>query len=115
RLIVPNPEFVNARDRAGATPLHHAGGFGNLATMKLLLEHGADVNAGNKRKSTPLFWSMHDEAKVRLLLEHGASVNARNVDGRYPIYQAAVMANAVPVLRLLLDKGADSNAKTPPG
>ena len=112
KLIAANPELVNAHDRAGATPLHHAAGFGNLATMKLLLEHGADVNAGNKRKSTPLFWSMHDEAKVRLLLDHGANVNARNVDGRYPIYQAAVMANAVPVLRLLLDKGADPNAKT---
>jgi hypothetical protein len=29
------------------------------------------------------------------------------------VYQAAIMANAVPVLRLLLDKGADANAKTP--
>jgi ankyrin repeat protein len=112
KLIAASPELVAARDRAGATPLHHAAGFGNLATMKLLLEHGADANADNKRKSTPLFWSLHDEAKVRLLLEHGANVNARNVDGRTPIYQAASMANAVPVLRLLLDKGADPNAKT---
>jgi len=112
KMIAASPELVNAHDRAGATPLHHAGGFGNLATMKLLLEHGADVNAGNKRKSTPLFWSLHDEAKVRLLVDHGANVNARSIDGRTPVYQAASMANAVPVLRLLLDKGADPNAKT---
>ena len=57
KLIAANPELVNAHDRAGNTPLHHAAGFGNLATMKLLLEHGADANAGNKRKSTPLFWA----------------------------------------------------------
>jgi len=112
KLIAANPELVNARDRAGATPLHHAAGFGNLATMKLLLEHGADVNAGNKRKSTPLFWALHDEAKVVLLLGKGANVNARTTDERTPVYQAASMANAVPVLRLLLDKGADPNAKT---
>ena len=112
KTISASPELVSARDRAGATPLHHAAGFGNIATMKMLLKHGADAKAGNNRKSTPLLWGMHDEAKVRLLLEHGADINARNVDGRTPVYQAASMANAVPVLRLLLDKGADPNAKT---
>jgi ankyrin repeat protein len=112
KLIAATPELINARDRAGDTPLHHAAGFGNLATMKLLLEHGADANAANKRKSTPLFWSMYDQAKVRLLVEYGANVNSRTVDGRTPLHQAASMADAVPVLRLLLDKGADPNAKT---
>src|SRR5258708_1334893 len=73
RSIAANPELVNARDRAGNAPLHHAAAFSNLATMQLLLDRGADVNTGNRRKSTPLFWSLHDESKVRLLLEHGAS------------------------------------------
>src|SRR5216683_2104868 len=73
KLVVATPELVNAHDRAGTTPLQHAAGFGNLATMKLLLEHGADANAGNNRKSTPLFWSLYDEAKVRMLLDHGAT------------------------------------------
>jgi ankyrin repeat protein len=112
KLIAASPELVNAHDRAGNTPLQHAAGFGNLATMKLLLEDGADPNAGNQRKSTPLFWSLHDEAKVRLLLDHGANVNARTIDGRTLVYQAASMANAVPVLRLLLDQRADPNSKT---
>src|SRR5277367_5591108 len=112
KMIAASPELVNARDKAGNTPLHHATGFGSLATMKVLLERGADVNAGNRRKSTPLLWSLHDEAKVRLLLAHGANVNARTVDGRSAIYQAASLGNSVPVLRLLLEKGANPNEKT---
>lgn len=112
RMIAARPNLVNAQDSAGATPLHHAAGFGNLATMKLLLDHGAGANAGNKRKATPLFWALHDEAKVRLLLDHGANVNASSIDGRTPAYQAASMGNAAAVLRVLLDKGAAPDAKT---
>src|SRR5262245_37248130 len=111
-LIDANPSLVNAPDAAGATPLHHAAGFGNLATVTLLLDRGAEVNAGNKRKSTPLFWCLNNESKVRVLLERGANVNAKSNDGRTPVYQAASMPNALPVLRLLLDKGGDANAKT---
>ena len=111
KTLAANPELVNARDRAGSTPLHHAAGFGTIATMELLLKKGADVNAANKRKSTPLFWAIHDEAKVRLLLARGADSNAHTTDGRSMIYQAASMENGA-VLRLLLEKGADVEAKT---
>lgn len=114
-MIAASPNLVSAHDAAGATPLHHAAGFDNLATMNLLLERGAEVNAGNKRKSTPLFWSLNDESKVRLLVEHGTNVNAQSNDGRTPVYQAASMPNAVPVLRFLLEKGGDANAKRLPG
>src|SRR5437763_3172979 len=98
KLLAASPQLVNARDAAGSSLLHHAAGFGNVATMKLLLERGADVNAGNQRKSTPLFWSLHDESKVRLLLDSRASISAKTIDGRTPVYQAASMPDAVPIL-----------------
>ena len=111
KLISVTPDLVKGHDLEGATPLHHAAGFGNLATMKLLLDKGADVNAPNRRKSTPLFWALHDEAKVRLLLAAGAKVDARSNDGRTPLYLVASIPNSIPVLRLLLEKGADVNAR----
>ena len=105
-LVAANSQLVTGVDSHGSTPLHHAAGFGTLAAMKLLLDKGANPNVANRYKSTPLFWALHDEAKVRLLLDHGAALDAKTIDGRSLVYLAASMANSMPVLRLLLDKGA---------
>ncbi len=112
KMIAAQPDLVRATDAAGSTALHHAAAFGTPAVMKLLLAKGADVNAANSRKSTPLFWALADEAKVKLLLAQGATVSARLSDGRSITYQAASMSNALPVLHLLLDQGASVDAKT---
>ena len=115
KMLSKNPELVRAVDQQGATVLHHAAGFGDIATMSLLLDKGADVNAKNRRKSTPLFWAIHDEAKVRLLVERGADVNVRQADGRTPLYQTSVLGNSLGTMRLLLERGADPNIATAPG
>jgi ankyrin repeat protein len=101
KMLAAEPELAKAVDRDRSTLLHHAAGFGSIAAMKLLLEKDADINAGNRRKSTPLFWAIHDEAKARLLLDRGADINSRQVDGRTPVYQAASLANGNPLLRLI--------------
>lgn len=111
KLIAADPAMVTSKDPAGSTPLHHAAGFGTLETLTLLLDHGADINARNRRSSTPLHWAVHDEAKVRLLLSRGAAVNATQVEGRTAVYQAAVLGGGNAVLRLLLEHGG--NPSTP--
>lgn len=101
--------LLDARDAAGSTLLHHAAAFGSLDTMAFLIDVGADVNAKNRRGTTPLHWAVHDEAKVRLLLKHKAGVNVRQAEGRTPLYQAASLGHATAVVRLLLAHGADPN------
>jgi ankyrin repeat protein len=75
----------------------------------LLINEGADVNAKNRRSSTPLHWAIHNEAKVRLLLSKGANVNAKQAQGRSPLYLAAMLGSGIQTMRLLLSKGADPN------
>ena len=82
KLIAADPALVTSTDAAGSTPLHHAAGFGTLDSLTLLIDKGADVNAKNRRGSTPLFWALHDEAKVRLLVSRGAAVKIKQVEGR---------------------------------
>jgi ankyrin repeat protein len=115
KQVAASPEVVNGKDEGDSTALHHAAGFGPIGNLQLLIDKGADVNAKNRRKSTPLHWAVHDEAKVRLLLSKGANVNARQVQGRTPLYLAAMLGNSVPTMRLLLASRADPNVASANG
>jgi len=115
KLLASDSDAAKARDAAGSTLLHHAAAFGSIDTMKLLLDAGADVNAANRRRSTPLHWSLQDEAKVRLLLSRGAAINAKQVEGRTPLYIAASMGQGASLVKLLLENGANPALATANG
>ena len=112
KAIAAEPELVTGRDHAASTPLHYAAAFGTIDAVTALLEAGADVNAANRRRSTPLHWAIDDEAKVRLLLARGAAVNAKQVEGRTPLFLATSLGSGLPTLRLLIGRGADPNIAT---
>jgi ankyrin repeat protein len=102
-------EALNARDKRGATPLMHAAAFGNLATLKLLLEAGADVNARNAFNATALHWCARNPEKARLLIEHGSDVNVQSKQGATPLMIACSRPGGSETVKLLLAKGADVN------
>src|SRR5262249_28650242 len=96
---------------APTTPLMRATLEASAAEMKRLLAGGADPNAQNDAGATALMWVGTDAEKAQLLLDHGANVNAKSDDGRTPLIVAAGLRGATDVVRLLLDRGADTRAK----
>lgn len=75
----------------GITLLHDAAWNGPIETAKLLIEHGAEVNAEAENRSTPVQWAAtHGRLDmVRLLLKHGADLKGERgeVAMRYTAYQ----------------------------
>jgi ankyrin repeat protein len=107
---------VNITDEYGSSALMYAAIYLDAATMKLLLSRGADPNHADKAGATALMWSVSDAAKVRLLLAKRANVNAvSTLTGRTPLFIAAGRPGAANVVKLLLDKGADPQARDKEG
>jgi hypothetical protein len=103
-LIEYDPAYINARDKGGSTPLLWASG---ASVVRLLLEHGADLNVQDKVGRTPLqSASMRGMLEVvRLLLEHGADVEVKNSFGKTALQEAAGNGHSE-VVELLREHGA---------
>ena len=94
------------------TPLHLASAHGHVKTVRMLIEHGADVMAQNKDGETPLHLSSQEgQVEVtRTLIERGADLLAQNTDGETPLHLASEPGQAE-VARMLIEHGADVAAQ----
>jgi ankyrin repeat protein len=98
-----DPEVVN---RAGERPLHHYVDRKNMATMRAILQRGADVNpASGIYGWTPLHRAAQAGSAdaVKILLEFGADVTLRDTELNTPLHFAA-KEGAIEVARLLLER-----------
>lgn len=78
-LLGRHPHLATALDGRGDQPIHHAARNGDTEIVRLLIEHGADVNAKNTRGHTVLYCAGghgHLET-LQLLLDEGADCNAK--------------------------------------
>jgi len=98
---------VDVKDRLDTTPLHYAALYGNLESVRILLDRGASVNARNKSDATPLIYAAYNFEKTRLLVAKGADVNVHSSRGMTPLKVAASVHGNIATLRYLLEKGAD--------
>lgn len=85
-LLIPlyQPAHLEMGDRDGSTPLHIAAQEGHVSVCEQLLAAGAQLDALNRQKRTPLMlaslWAKPDA--VRCLLSTGASTALRDADGK---------------------------------
>lgn len=128
---LPAPEFESALYGAAGVA-HHAG------LTRLLLERGADPNDGEVVYHSPESYDnaalqlllesgklssdslatmllrktdRHDLEGVRLLLERGADPNRLTHWGKTALHNALLSDNAIEIVTLLLDHGADASIK----
>ena len=96
---------------AEAPPLVDAAERGDQATVRALLQKGADINAARADGLTALHAAVYaDHFEVAdALLRAGAKAAAADRYGVTPLYLAAVNGNAAMITRLL-DAGADANS-----
>lgn len=112
KYVDDDPKSLNLRGPDGSTPFMYAVLYADTATVRQLLARGGDPNKRNDADATALMWAATNLEKARLLVEHGAEVNARSNDGRTSLLIAATQAGTAPIVKLLLEHGANPN---PPG
>ena len=111
KTLVSSREAANAPGAFGATPLMDAAIAGSVDAMTVLIDKGADIDAQNPFGTTALMMSATQIEKVRLLLGRGAKATIASKQGRTALFIAAMSDGSAPIVRLLIAKGADVNAK----
>lgn len=123
-LLEQDSALANKENGEGLTPLGYAAHFGQAGVSRLLLEHGAEVNALSHSKvsyipsNTALHAAIAGERNpdvIRLLLEHGAEPNLTDSNGHSCLHGAAFHSDNPDLIRLLLEHGAQADASTSDG
>ena len=99
-----------ALGQAPDTALSNAARAGDVATLRSLLDSGADANRRDANGNRPLLEAVaagHADA-ARALLRAGADPNLTSSGGRTPLIEAA-LGGRIEIARLLISEGANVN------
>lgn len=115
--LLKNKVRVDARGYNLETPLYTAAQLGNVDIIKMLIDHGANIEARLMQNGrTPLYEATsegHMKA-VELLLQEGANIECKCEDGLTPLLEASRRGHEA-VVQLLLQQGANTEVRTEEG
>lgn len=113
-LLIRAGARVNAANELRVTPLWVASPNGSAALIATLLKAGADPNLAPPTGGAPLMRAarMGNTEAVRLLLNHGAAVNVREDARGQTALMWAVTQRHPNVVQMLIDGGADLEARS---
>ena len=123
RHLRASPGVVGQWSHDGWPALHLAAFFGHPETAKALLDAGADILTVSRNSEANLAINAAAAGPrverrpeiVRLLIDRGSPVDGRGSPaGHTPLHEAAYNGD-LPLVRLLLDRGADRSARTAEG
>ncbi|XP_064645763.1 uncharacterized protein LOC135499052 [Lineus longissimus] len=113
--------------RAGLRIIHFFGRNGNIKMIERLAGLGAEVNATDHNKMTPLHFAMTFESRktpeevielINCLARLGANINAKNSEGKTPLHMAVIHGKGkypeeklIEVIDCLVEWRADVNAR----
>jgi ankyrin repeat protein len=115
-LLVERGANVNAVSKNGFSPLLFAAQRGDVNSAKALLAAKADPKFKAKDGGTAFLIALGrgNEAVTRLMLDYGGDVNALDANGNMPLHEA-IRQGKVDLMKDLVARGADVNARTPGG
>lgn len=114
-------------NESGETPIHIAASYGRIPVLSVLIQAGAEIEVRDRGQATPLILAALGSRPdaVEMLLAAGADANAVDSMGRTALIEAAgvtdprpaqrqeLQALQMPILRALLQAGANVNTRAP--
>jgi len=115
-LLNPKANMELDNEHFGHTPLLAAAAKGHELTVKYLLNAGANIEVRDNAGLMTLRATQDGEnVLIRLLMERGASIETRSGQAKTPLIIAASMYSNEEAVAILLDAGADIEAKDDDG
>ncbi|KAJ6248331.1 ankyrin repeat [Anaeramoeba flamelloides] len=114
RILKQNPLEAQNIDKFGKTSLHISAEMGDISTIKILLNYGANINALSFTKNPPLYTAIKEDNfdTVKFLVKKGAEININERDDVVlSALHLAVEWDNLPIVKYLLSQGSFINER----